>query len=67
MRRFRDLIVGVIREERVLCVLASCGQALVAGNKHPVVGVAYNAHKKGGYGIDVGDFKPGFAVDLFSG
>jgi hypothetical protein len=52
-----NFIVGIIREQCIVCIFSACAQATVTGNKHPVVGVADNAHKKWAKGIAVRYFQ----------
>ena len=55
LRRLRDLVVGVVGEERVVAVDPTGGQSAVARQKHPVIRVAHDAHEERAHLVDVAD------------
>jgi helix-turn-helix protein len=44
--RFGNFVVRIIWEEGEIVVFSSSGQSSITGNKHPVIRIADNAHKK---------------------
>ncbi len=58
--RFGNFIVGVIREQSILRIFAPGRQSAVARNKHPVIRVADDAHKKGTHCIVIRNFEVAF-------
>ena len=50
-----DFIIGVVREEREIRVAASSGQRAIAGNKHPMVGAADDAHEERPHPVIIGN------------
>ena len=59
----RDFIVGVVRKERVIAVDSSCTQAPIAGQEHPMVGMADDAHEKWTHPVHTFNFVIRFAVN----
>ena len=52
-----NFIIGVIGKQRIIGIFSPGAQAAIAGNEHPVVGVADDAHKKGAERVAVRDFE----------
>ena len=52
LRRLRDLVVGVVGEEGVVAVDPAGGESAVAGDEHPVVRMADNAHEEGTHPVN---------------
>ena len=63
LRSFRDFVVGVVGEQREVAVLSACAQSSVAGQEHPVVGVAHDAHEERTHPVDRVDFVVRLAVE----
>ena len=65
----RDLVVGVVGEERVVAVDPSGGQTAIARQEHPVVRMAHDAHEERAHPVYGADLVVGLPVSghLLSG
>ena len=60
---FCDLVVGVIGEQGKVAVLSPGAESAIAGQKHPVVGMAHDAHEERSHPVDGADFVVRLSVE----
>ena len=59
-----DAVVGVVRKQSMVRVPAAGGERSGAGNEHPLIGIAHDAHQKRRHRIAVDDAVKALAADL---